>query len=121
MSMVFHHKSLAAGRWRSFSLVEQLGNVGSEVSRAARWQAKDGRLYEGAVHRAFELLDLTIGDPRWHGRRKELAHRVHQHCIHGARHCSRSDGQRRAIDRSRGGSAAMDRQFRDQELPKEFA
>lgn len=30
------------------------------------------QLYEGALQRAFELLDLTIQDPRWRGRLKEL-------------------------------------------------
>ena len=53
-------------------LVEQLGNVGSEVSRAYRWQEKDPQACERAFHRALELLDLTIGDSRWKGRRKEL-------------------------------------------------
>lgn len=66
------HTSLAAGRWRSLSLVEQLGNVGSEVRRAARWHGTDQQRCEQAFYRALELLDLTIADPRWQGRRKEL-------------------------------------------------
>ncbi len=53
-------------------LAEQLANVGSEVARARRWQDKDAQLCEKAFERALELLDLTIGDPRWKGRRKEL-------------------------------------------------
>lgn len=53
-------------------LAEQLANVGSDVARARRWQEKDARLCEKAFERALELLDLTIGDPRWKGRRKEL-------------------------------------------------
>lgn len=70
--MVFRHQELAAGRWREFSLAEQLGNIGSEVSRAARWEKKDEKLFWGAVARALELFDLTLSDPRWSGRRREI-------------------------------------------------
>ena len=55
------------------TLTEQLANVGSDVARAHRWQEKDPQLCEKAFTRALELLDLTIGDVRWKGRRKELA------------------------------------------------
>ena len=54
------------------SLVEQLANVGSEVGRISRWKEKDPQACEKAFSRALELLDLTIQDPRWQGRRKEL-------------------------------------------------
>ncbi|MEK9186451.1 MAG: hypothetical protein AAB885_02580 [Patescibacteria group bacterium] len=67
------HKELAAGRWFNFSLAEQLGNIGSEVSRAERWREKDEKLFWGAVERALELFDLTLDDPRWKGRRLEIA------------------------------------------------
>lgn len=67
------HPDLAAGRWRRLSLVEQLGNVGSEVSRALRWRERDPRLFEGAMLRALELLDLTLQDERWSSRLKEPA------------------------------------------------
>ena len=70
--MAYQHASLAAGRWRTLTLAEQLANVGSEVGRARRWRGQDPRLCEQAFTRALELLDLTIGDPRWQGRRKEL-------------------------------------------------
>ncbi len=53
-------------------LVEQLAHVGSEVGRILRWKEKDPQACEKAFHRALELLDLTIQDPRWKGRRKEL-------------------------------------------------
>lgn len=66
------HASLAAGRWHTMPLVEQLGNVGSEVGRAARWAARDPAGSRRAFERALELLDLTIADPRWRGRLKEL-------------------------------------------------
>jgi hypothetical protein len=66
------HEQLAAGRWHTLSLVEQLANVGSDVARAARWYGKDQQRCEQAFDRAVELLDLTIADERWKGRRKEL-------------------------------------------------
>ena len=66
------HQHLAAGRWHTLSLVEQLANVGSDVARAARWYGKDQSRCEQAFERALELLDLTITDNRWNGRRKEL-------------------------------------------------
>lgn len=52
--MSYQFQSLAAGPWRSLSLVEQLANIGSEVERA------------------LELIDLTIADPRHRGRLKEI-------------------------------------------------
>lgn len=71
--MAFQHKELATGQWQKFSLAEQLGNIGSEVSRAARWQDKDEKSFWGAVDRALELFDLTLDDPRWKGRHWEIA------------------------------------------------
>ena len=34
------HQDLADGRWWELSLAEQLGHVGSEVSRAIRWRSR---------------------------------------------------------------------------------
>mgnify|MGYP001599270616 FL=1 len=68
-----HHKSLSEGEWRKLSLLEQLGNIGSEISRAGRWQGKDEELFNGAVERALELFDLTLEDPRWRKRMREIA------------------------------------------------
>ncbi|MBI3357258.1 MAG: hypothetical protein HY038_10900 [Nitrospirae bacterium] len=70
--MSHQHASLAAGCWQTLSIVEQLANVGSEVARAHRWQGKDPQQCKKAFVRALELLDLTIGDARWKGRKKEL-------------------------------------------------
>ncbi len=61
------HREELRATWRKFSVEEQLGNIGSEVSRASRWQDKDEKLYNGAVDRALELFDMTLEDPRWHG------------------------------------------------------
>ncbi len=69
--MSHQHASLAAGRWQTLPLAEQLANVGSDVARAHRWQQKDPKLCEKPFVRALELLDLTIGNARWKGHRKE--------------------------------------------------
>jgi hypothetical protein len=62
------HPELAAGRWQRLSLAEQLANVGAEVGRMRRLRGG-----AGALERALELLDLTLSDARWRGRRKEIA------------------------------------------------
>jgi len=67
------HKELAKGKWFQLSLCEQLGNIGSEVNRALRWQDKDQNNFEGAINRTLELFDLTLKDPRWKGRLREIA------------------------------------------------
>lgn len=59
-----HHRELAAGRWWELTLCQQLGNVGSEVSRALKWRGRDQRLSAGATERALDLMDLTLADPR---------------------------------------------------------
>lgn len=71
MEMV--HRELAAGRWQRLSLLEQLANVGSEVGRMRRWRDRDERLMTKAFERALELLDLTLADPRWRDRLREIA------------------------------------------------
>ena len=58
------HQDLAHGRWSHLSLAEQLGHVGSEISRALRWSSRRPDIAEGAVYRALELLDLTLADSR---------------------------------------------------------
>jgi len=70
--MTIQHKELAAGEWQKLSFYEQMGNIGGEISRALNWRDKDKKLYENAIDRAFELLDLTIADSRWRSRLKEI-------------------------------------------------
>ncbi len=67
------HPDLAAGRWSHFSLAEQLANVGSEVGRMVRWRERDPRLMSRAFDRALDLLVLTLSDPRWRTRLREIA------------------------------------------------
>ncbi|OGG40156.1 hypothetical protein A3A21_00660 [Candidatus Jorgensenbacteria bacterium RIFCSPLOWO2_01_FULL_45_25b] len=70
---MIYHKSLSEGGWQKLSLMEQLGNIGSEISRAKNWQGKNELYFQNAVSRALELFDLTLEDPRWKGRRGEIA------------------------------------------------
>ena len=58
------HHDLAAGRWWELTIAEQLGNIGSEISRAIRWKTRNPQAMEAAVFRALELFDLTLADPR---------------------------------------------------------
>ncbi len=72
--MTTYHPDLASGRWLTFSIATQLGNVGSEYERALTWKKRgDSVRFEHAFARLLELLDLTIADPRWKNHRlKEL-------------------------------------------------
>lgn len=64
--MPFQHVAMAQGSWSKLSLAEQLGNIGSEVGRAASWEKRDPKLSQGAAERALELFDLSLDDSRWH-------------------------------------------------------
>jgi hypothetical protein len=76
------HSGLAAGRWHTLSVVEQLANIGSEVDRAIRAHdaGKQARR-DLAIDRALELFDLTAADPRWRGpRRREVLRAREEFC-----------------------------------------
>jgi len=62
-----HHKKLTAEKWQELSFYEQMGNIGSEISRA-----RNPLNQEKAVERALELIDLTLVDPKLK-HKKELA------------------------------------------------
>lgn len=66
------HKDLASGRWFEMSLAEQMGNIGSEVSRARKQEGKNPELFQKATDRALELFDLTMQDEKLKGRLKEI-------------------------------------------------
>ena|SRR5881397_495385 len=76
------HSDLAAGRWSTFSLAEQLANVGSEVDRAiTAWSAQRSDRFDRALARALELFDLTARDDRWRGhRRREILRAREEFC-----------------------------------------
>jgi hypothetical protein len=57
--------------WAKFSLIEQMANIGSEISRALHAGGNQMR-YWGAVARALDLFYLTVEDPRWKGHLREI-------------------------------------------------
>lgn len=59
------HKNLTTEHWFTFSLLEQLSNIGCDVQRTIDWKKKGNQNYSSqAFERALELLDLTIADPK---------------------------------------------------------
>jgi len=60
--------------WSKLSLVEQMGNIGSEVERALRGrEKKDSAAEQKAFDRTLALIDLTLADERFRHRLKEIA------------------------------------------------
>jgi len=60
------HDILFQGRWHEMRLCEQMGNIGSEISRSINWKKKNTELQvEKALCRAFELFDLTLNDAKY--------------------------------------------------------
>lgn len=77
------HQDLAAGKWLSLSLAEQLGNIGSDFERALRWkEKKQEKLFQSASNRTMELLDLTLADSRWHNHRLQELTRLRDEVSH---------------------------------------
>jgi hypothetical protein len=73
------HRDLAAGRWRTLTLAEQLANVGSEVTRSLQAdRAGKPQRRDRAIERAIELFDLTASDERWRGHRRREVLRVRE-------------------------------------------
>ena len=68
------HKGLTPEHWFTFSLFEQLANVGCEIERTISWKKQENSDYsKKAFDRALELLSFTIVDPKNRGPRlKEL-------------------------------------------------
>jgi hypothetical protein len=48
-------------RWAGISILEQMGNIGSEVGRSINaYRIGDARRFEGALARALDLFEATI-------------------------------------------------------------
>lgn len=77
----YQHKDLAAGRWAAMPFSLQMGNIGSEVSRAFKWQAKGKeKLMNSAIDRALELFDLSISAATDYGKLRELCRTREEFC-----------------------------------------
>ncbi|MBR0403252.1 hypothetical protein IJI55_01740 [Candidatus Saccharibacteria bacterium] len=59
--ITYQHTESASGKWAKMPVSLQMGNIGSEVSRALKWQEK-GKLprRDACIDRALELFDLSI-------------------------------------------------------------
>lgn len=77
----YQHKEYAGGRWKELSLAEQMGNIGSEVSRSlkARQMGNEMR-FEKAFARALELFDLTIESVAEPWRLREICRAREEFC-----------------------------------------
>lgn len=70
--MNLFHKNLK-NRWRQFSLMEQMANIGAEVGRAINWRKKGKEeIWKNAFYRALELIDFTVEDPKNKNSLKEI-------------------------------------------------
>jgi hypothetical protein len=76
----FQHEDLASGRWGEMSFAEQMGNIGSEVSRAFRWFEKNPARFQASFERAVELIDLSIRATNDSGKLKELCRAREEFC-----------------------------------------
>lgn len=66
-----YHKELN-DKWQSLSLMEQMANIGSEVSRTINWKGKSEKDAQISFRRGLELFDLTIDDHKNVKRLKEI-------------------------------------------------
>jgi hypothetical protein len=63
MNIIFH-QGLTEERWNALSLMEQMGNIGSEVNCAINWRTRgNAEQAEASLYRGLELFDLTLADP----------------------------------------------------------
>lgn len=76
------HPELAGGRWAEMSFSEQMGNIGSEISRAVRAKSRGNtERMVGAAERAIELFELSIDcNAGSRGRLKELCRGKEEFC-----------------------------------------
>lgn len=66
------HKDLEK-RWKDFSLVEQMANIGAEVGRSINWRKKGNtEMSINALYRGLELIDFTINDKKNKSSLKEI-------------------------------------------------
>lgn len=62
-----------ADRWHSFSIFEQMANIGAEVGRSINWKKKSREeMTRNALYRALELIDFTVSDPKNKNSLKEI-------------------------------------------------
>jgi hypothetical protein len=73
MINLIHHKNLSENKWFDYSEGQQILMIANELNRAKNWILKKNTDNVNLCYeRAFELADLTISDPKWKGKRREL-------------------------------------------------
>lgn len=71
MNNIFHTE--LADRWDTFSIFEQMANIGAEVGRTISWRKKNNeKMSKNALYRALELIDFTVDDPKNKNSLKEI-------------------------------------------------
>lgn len=68
--MTVHHKTLTVEKWVRYPMREQMLMIGSEFSRIMHLKREEDQ--KRCLERAYELIDLTLTDPKWRERSKEL-------------------------------------------------
>ena len=66
------HKDLNE-TWSSYSIHEQMSNIGAEVGRSINWKKKNNlKMSKNAFYRALELIDYTVSDSKNTNRLSEI-------------------------------------------------
>jgi hypothetical protein len=67
------HTGLDAEKWNAFPKSRQVLMIASELNRAGHWiERADAESMARCDERAFELIDLSVQDPKWGKGRREL-------------------------------------------------
>ena len=78
------HSEELRKKWGDYSIMYQMGNIGSEVSRSLKWTEKGNTARAAkAIDRALELFDLTIAanvKAGRHGRLTEILKAREEFC-----------------------------------------
>jgi hypothetical protein len=68
------HAGLTVSHWKTLTLETQLANIGSEVIRTLKWQAKGRQDYANLANlRSLELFDFTLACPHRPSAIREIA------------------------------------------------
>ena len=73
MYPLVYHKTLSPAKWMAYPDHQQILMIANELNRAGNALRKGALV--NAIHaweRAFELTDLTVEDPKWSMKLKEL-------------------------------------------------
>jgi hypothetical protein len=73
VTVIRQHAGLSPERWASFSFAQQILMIGNEMNRGLHHlNTGDVERVRATYERALALVDLTVGLPLAHARRREL-------------------------------------------------